>query len=142
MPFQIDDQNESDDGSLADINIVPMVDVLLVLLVIFMVTAPLSIGGIKVELPYSKARSSAMDENRIVLSVNAEGQYFIDKVQIMASTLEAKLKAIYEFREKKEIYIRADRQVLYAKVVDAMSAARVAGVRKMSMLTQSPKAKK
>ena len=124
---------ESED--LAEINIIPLVDVMLVLLIIFMVTAPLSIGGIKVDLPASKAKGTNVDEDRIVLSVSSRGEYFLEKMPIPENGLEAKLKAIYEFRQKKELYIRADQGVPYGRVVFAMSAAKIAGVTKLAMLT-------
>lgn len=135
MAFQINNQDE-DNQDMVDINIIPLVDVMLVLLIIFMVTAPLSIGGINVQLPFSKAKGGSIDEDRIVLSINNQGEYYLDKLQIPSAALEERMKAIYEFREKKELYIRADRGVQYGKVVDAMSAAKLAGVGKMSMLTQ------
>jgi biopolymer transport protein TolR len=124
---------ESED--LAEINIIPLVDVMLVLLIIFMVTAPLSIGGIKVDLPASKAKGTNVDEDRIVLTVSSRGEYFLEKMPIPENGLEAKLKAIYEFRQKKELYIRADQGVAYGRVVYAMSAAKIAGVTKLAMLT-------
>jgi biopolymer transport protein TolR len=138
MAFQTGNQG-GDNEDLAEINIVPLVDVMLVLLIIFMVAAPLSIGGIQVELPFSKARGSSVDEDRVVLSINNSGEFFIEKMQIPEPTLEDKMKAIYQFRKKKELYIRADEKVVYGKVVHAMSAARLAGVTKLSMLTRPTK---
>lgn len=131
--------DEGDEGSIAEINIIPLVDVMLVLLIIFMVTAPLSIGGIKIDLPYSKAKGGSVDENRIVLTVTDQGEFYFDKLKVLPTHLEEKMRAIYEFREKKELYIRADRTTEYGRVVDAMSAAKLAGVGKISMLTQPPK---
>ncbi|MCX6129763.1 MAG: biopolymer transporter ExbD [Proteobacteria bacterium] len=130
--------NEEETGHMADINIVPLVDVLLVLLIIFMVTAPLSIGGINVNLPSSKARSRDMSEDRVVLSINSKGEYFIEKMEVPNAVLEKRLQELYQQREKKELYIRADKGVIYGKVVDAMSAAKLAGVTRISMLTQAP----
>jgi biopolymer transport protein TolR len=130
--------NEDDSGQMADINIVPLVDVMLVLLIIFMVTAPLSIGGINVDLPSSKARSRDMAEDRVVLSINSKGEYFIEKMEVPAGVLDQRLKELYAQREKKELYIRADKTVVYGRVVDAMSAAKLAGVTRISMLTQAP----
>lgn len=139
MEFKASNPEQDDDaGQMADINIVPLVDVMLVLLIIFMVTAPLSIGGINVDLPSSKARSTGMAEDRVVLSINTKGQYFIEKLEVPAGVLEKRLQEIYQNREKKELYIRADKSVVYGKVVDAMSAAKLAGVTKISMLTQAP----
>ena len=138
MEFKTSHEDHEDDtGSMADINIVPLVDVMLVLLIIFMVTAPLSIGGININLPSSKARSTAVAENRVVLTINVKGDYFLEKVGIPSEVLEQRLAEIYANREKKEIYIRADKAVVYEKVVNAMSAARLAGVTKISMLTEA-----
>jgi biopolymer transport protein TolR len=143
MAFGNVGQPKSDDhDDMAEINIIPLVDVMLVLLIIFMVTAPLSIGGIKVDLPISKARGTNVDEDRIVLTINKSGGYYLEKQAIPEATLEEKFKAIYEFREKKELYIRADQGVPYGKVVQAMSAARIAGVSKLAMLTNTQEAKK
>jgi biopolymer transport protein TolR len=135
---QSQSDNEDDNGAMADINIVPLVDVMLVLLIIFMVTAPLSIGGINVDLPSSKARSRDMAEDRVVLSINQKGEYFIEKMEVPAGVLDMRLKELYQQREKKELYIRADKAVIYGRVVDAMSAAKLAGVTRISMLTQAP----
>jgi biopolymer transport protein TolR len=131
------DRSGDEQDALAEINIIPLVDVMLVLLIIFMVTAPLSIGGIKVDLPLSKARGTAIDEDRIILSINRAGAYYIDKQPIADAALEAKFRAIYDSRQKKELYIRADTGVPYGRVVNAMSAARLAGVTKLAMLTNS-----
>lgn len=137
----VDNSGHSND-EIAEINMIPLIDVMLVLLIIFMVTAPLSIGGIKVDLPISKARGAAVDEERVVLSINRLGQYFLEKQNIPEAGLEAKLKAVYQFRQKKELYIRADQNVAYGHVVFAMSSAKLAGVSKLSMLTNSETAKK
>jgi biopolymer transport protein TolR len=136
------DDDYSNDDSLSDINVVPLVDVMLVLLIIFMVTAPLSIGGINVALPKSRAKSVTIDQDRIVLSVDNKGRYFIDSMEIAPHDLEGRLRAIFEFREKKTLYIRADRTVVYGRVVDAMSAGKLAGVDKMSMLTEMVEGRK
>jgi biopolymer transport protein TolR len=134
--------NQGDDysGDIAEINVIPLVDVLLVLLIIFMVAAPISIGGINIDLPISKARGTMSDEDRVVLTVNKDGEFWMDKSRVPTSALGEKLKAMYQFRERKEIFIRADRGVVYSSVIDAMSAAKLAGVTKISMLTQPPKA--
>jgi biopolymer transport protein TolR len=133
MAFQID-QNEDED--LADINIIPLVDVMLVLLIVFMITAPLSLSGVKVELPAAKGKGSgSFDDKKVVLSIDDKGRYFFDKVEADKKSIEAKIKAIFEHRQEKVLFIRADRRVVYEKVMDAMSAARSAGVVKISMLT-------
>jgi biopolymer transport protein TolR len=132
-----DKSYDSESNDLAEINIIPLVDVMLVLLIIFMVTAPLSIGGIKVELPHAAAKSTGIDENRVVLSISSGGEYYLDRVEVPAGALKERFKVLYENRDKKELYIRADREVAYGKVVEAMSAAKGAGVLKIGMLTQA-----
>jgi len=133
------DEGEPDD--MAEINIIPLVDVMLVLLIVFMVAAPLSISGIKVELPSSRAKGASVDKNRIILSISKAGNYFVDKMPIPRPELEKRMQALFEFKDKKELFIRADRGVEYGAVVDAMSAAKLAGVNKMAMLTK-PKIRK
>jgi len=125
-------------ADMAEINIIPLVDVMLVLLIIFMVTAPLSISGIKVELPQSKAQGVAVDQGRIILSISNKGEFYLDKLKVADDGLSDKFKEIFKNREKKELYIRADRDVKYGRVIDAMSAARQSGVLKIGMLTQPP----
>lgn len=131
------ESSEDNDGQMAEINIVPLVDVMLVLLIIFMIAAPLSITGIQLNLPSSKAKGSSVDEDRVVLSINEKGQYFIEQLEIPALQLEPRMKTLFQNRERKDLYIRADRDVKYSKVIDAMSSARLAGVTKISMLTKS-----
>ncbi len=137
MAFKLGPRSEEGGNEdLAEINIIPLVDVMLVLLIIFMVAAPLSITGIKVNLPSSKAKGTQVDENRVILSINSDGNYFIDKMRIPAAQLSERMKAIYQYRDKKELFIRADRRVEYGNVIYAMSAAKLAGVLKMAMLTK------
>src|SRR3954468_10600579 len=92
---------------MAEINIIPLVDVMLVLLIIFMVTAPLSIGGIKIDLPSTKAKGTNVDEDRVVLTITKAGEYFVNTDKWPDATLEAKFQAVYASRDKKELYIRA-----------------------------------
>ncbi len=138
MGFGVNISEESEDSvsDMAELNIIPLVDVMLVLLIIFMVAAPMSISGIKVDLPSTKAKGAAVSEDRIVLSINKAGQYFLDKSAIPAESLAGRFKAIYEFREKKELFIRADQGVPYGNVVYAMGSAKAAGVKKLAMLTK------
>ena len=128
---------EDDRSDFSEINIIPLVDVMLVLLIIFMITAPLSIGGIRIQLPVSKAQKSAIEESRIILTVNDRGEFYMDSNKIEPSILGQKLSAIYEHRDKKELYIRADKRVVYEKVVEAISAAKLSGVTKIGLLTKS-----
>ena len=139
MAFGNLNNDDNENRELAEINIIPLVDVMLVLLIIFMVAAPLSITGIKVNLPKSAAKGAHVDEGRVILTVNSSGEYFLEKTKIEAKNLTGKLAAVFENKEKKQLFIRADRGVEYGRVVDAMSSAKLAGVSKMSMLTVPPK---
>jgi biopolymer transport protein TolR len=139
MAFGNLDGSGDDNQDLAEINIIPLVDVMLVLLIIFMVAAPLSITGIKVNLPTSAAKGSHVDEGRVILSISSKGDYYLEKTKIENKNLTSKLSAVFENRNKKQLFIRADRGVKYGRVVDAMSSAKLAGVSKMSMLTVPPK---
>ena len=132
------DRSDETNNEIAEINIIPLVDVLLVLLIIFMVAAPLSLSGIKIELPTSKAKGPVGDEQKIILSINEKGLFYVETKQIPAIKLEEEMRNMFKFRERKEIYIRGDRQVPYGSIVDAMSAAKIAGVTKISMLTKQP----
>lgn len=128
-----DSQNQRDD--LVEINMIPLIDVMLVLLIVFMVAAPLSISGISVQLPSTKGGGSAISENKIVLTITAKGEYFIDKLPIPKDSFEQKIKTIYATREDKSLYIRADKNVPYGTVVSAMGSAKTCGVKKIAMLT-------
>ena len=139
MAFGNLDGDGDERKELAEINIIPLVDVMLVLLIIFMVAAPLSISGLKVNLPQSAAKGAKVDGKKVILTISQEGDFYFEKVRIPRDSLRTKLSAIFENKDKKQLYIRADRTVAYGKVVDAMSAAKLAGVKKMSMLTVPPK---
>jgi len=139
MAFSSPDGTGSDNEDLAEINIIPLVDVMLVLLIIFMVAAPLSLSGLQVDLPHSKAKGVAANESNVVLTVSKDGKFYFEKHKINSNDLEAKLKAMFENKRDKQLFIRADRNVQYGSVVDAMTAARLAGIKKMAMLTQPPK---
>lgn len=130
-------QSDGDEHSdMAEINIIPLVDVMLVLLIVFMVAAPLSISGIKVDIPTSRAKGVSVSEKKVILSIDKEGNFYFDKLQVPRRDLTQKILGIFEFKDKKELYIRADRVVSYGVVVDAMGAAKLAGVSKIAMLTK------
>lgn len=126
----------SEPQDLAEINIVPLVDIMLVLLVVFMVAAPLSISGIQIKLPEADAKGRAVSEGPIVLTIDAGGKYFIGKAEVLQSELNTRFAAIFSARKDKSLYIRADKKVVYYHVVDAMDAAKKSGVEKLSVLTK------
>jgi len=124
-----------EDQSISEINIVPLVDIMLVLLVVFMIAAPISLRSLEVNLPFSRQGTSLKEEKRVVITLKATGEIFIDNVKIENQDLVLRLKAIYENRIKKDLFIYADRQVSYGQVVKIMNSSRQAGVLRMGMLT-------
>lgn len=134
--------SEGDDneglGGIAEINIIPLVDIMLVLLITFMIAAPLSIRGINVNLPVSRAKGQNIDGPRVILTIDTKGSFYLDKVEISSVNLSERFSAIFATKKDKALFIRADKSVPYGRVVDAMSAAKLAGVEKIGMLTTAP----
>jgi len=123
---------------LAEINVTPLVDVMLVLLIIFMVTAPMLSMGIDVNLPRVKAKSVDVAEEKLVLTVNEPREIFLNKTKMTLGELKPKLEAIFSNRIDREIFLRADKNVPYGFVVEVMSEVRKAGVDKLGMITEPP----
>ena len=119
-----------------EINVTPFVDVVLVLLIIFMVTAPLMLQGMDVNLPETTTQPIQMTNEPLVLTVTKQGEYSIAKVVIPSVELEAKLGAIFEERGEKELFLRADEEAPYGVVVQAMAAARRAGATRLGIVTE------
>ncbi|MDD5723691.1 MAG: biopolymer transporter ExbD [Syntrophales bacterium] len=124
---------------ISDINITPLVDVVLVLLIIFMVTAPMLQMGIDVNLPRVKARTVDVGEEKLILTINSKEEIFINKYQTSITDLKTKLEGIFDSRIDREIFMRADKEIPYGFVVRVMSEVRKAGVDKLGMITESPK---
>jgi len=123
---------------LAEINVTPLVDVVLVLLIIFMVTAPMLQMGIDVNLPRVKSKSIDVTEEKLILTINGGKEIFINKNKTSISDLGAKLESIFANRIDREVFMRADKNVPYGFVVEVMSAVRKAGVDKLGMITEPP----
>jgi len=121
---------------LSEINVTPFVDVMLVLLIIFMVTAPMMQQGIDVDLPETTTQNIRIRDEPLVLTVKKDGTYYLARKEIPAAQLQAKLKAILEGLDRKEIFLRADKAVRYEAVVKAMAAARLAGATKLGVVAE------
>jgi biopolymer transport protein TolR len=121
---------------MAEINVTPLVDVMLVLLVIFMVTAPMLQTGIDVNLPKVQAKAVDVAEEKIVLTINGAREIFINRSRLNHSDLGIKLQSIFAQRIDREVYLRADRNVPYGFVVEVMAEVRKAGVEKLGMITE------
>ncbi|MDI9571193.1 MAG: biopolymer transporter ExbD [Pseudomonadota bacterium] len=127
---------------VAEINVTPLVDVVLVLLIIFMVTAPMLSMGIDVDLPRVKSRTIDVNEEKLVLTIDKDQGIFINRVKIPKEDLKVKLENIFAARLDKELFLRADKTLAYGFVVEVMSEIRKAGVDKLGMVTETPEEKR
>ena len=137
MAFKLDTQ-EGDHRlgtSLAEINIIPFVDVVLVLLLIFMLTAPMMYRGIDVNLPRASAKPTAVEE-RMVLTVTKDRQLFLNDRRVPPGGLEAQLRAAFGNRRDKTLYLKADAALAYGTVVETMDQLRRAGIERLGMVTE------
>jgi biopolymer transport protein TolR len=121
--------------TMSEINVTPMVDVMLVLLIIFMVTAPLIQQGVKVNLPEARAAPVEAAEKKLVLSIDAQRRIYIGEAEVPVDELEKKLASNAKAQADKELYLHADRDVPYGVVVDVMAAAQRAGITNVGMIT-------
>ncbi len=137
MAFNVDSGNGGRriGTSLAEINIVPLVDVVLVLLLIFMLTAPMMYRGIDVNLPRSASRPTAVEE-RMVLTVTRDKRLFLNDREVVLATLDTTLRSAFESRTDKTLYLKADAALPYGDVVDTMDRVRRAGIEKLGMVTE------
>ena len=124
------------DRLMSDINVTPFVDVMLVLLIIFMVTAPMMMQGVDVSLPQTTSEPLIAKKENLIITINTKSQIFINDYQIGLDYLQDKLKKILEGRENKEVYLRADREIPYGFVVRVMAEIKAAGVDKLGMVTE------
>ena len=125
---------------MSEINVVPYIDVMLVLLVIFMITAPLLSQGVKVELPKAAAQPvDSQDRETLVVTVDREGRYFLDDRRITSEELSRKVAAILRARPQTPVLIRGDRQSNYGEVVKAMTLLQSAGAPSVGLLTEPPR---
>ncbi|MGD8369380.1 MAG: protein TolR [Desulfobacterales bacterium] len=123
------------DRLMSDINVTPFVDVMLVLLIIFMVTAPMMVQGVNVDLPEATAAPMSTDQEPLMLSIDAQGRVFINDVPVEVGFLRDKLDKILEGRGSREVYLRADKTIPYGVVVRVMAEIQAAGVDKLGMVT-------
>ena len=121
---------------MADINVTPMVDVMLVLLIIFMVTAPMMTAGVQVDLPKTEAQPIKGDDQPISISLDGSGKLFIQETEIQPDDLVPKLKAIMGQKSDTRIFIRADKGIEYGKVMDVMGLLGAAGFEKVALVTE------
>ncbi|MDJ0666618.1 MAG: protein TolR [Desulfobacterales bacterium] len=125
----------SSDGFMSDINVTPFVDVMLVLLIIFMVTAPMMMEGLSVDLPETTAAPIESKTEPLIVSIDKDGQVFIGDFQADRAVFQQKLQKVIEARRDNTVYLKADKMIPYGVVVQIMSDIRAAGVEKLGMVT-------
>ena len=124
---------------LAEINVTPLVDVMLVLLVVFMVTAPLLTVGVPVELPQTEAPPINEPKEPLVITVNREGDLYVQETKVPVETLVERLQAITGNNPDAVLYVRGDKEINYGRVLEVMSVVSAAGFRKVSLVAETPK---
>lgn len=127
--------HNDDRAVMSEINVTPLVDVMLVLLVIFMVTAPMMQQGVQVNLPKAETKAMAPAEESVVVTVDKSGKTFINKDEVPAGDLRNRLSTMFVSRAKKEVFLKADSAVPYGEVVRAMADIKGAGIERLGMVT-------
>jgi len=124
---------------MADINVTPLVDVMLVLLVVFMITAPLLTVGVPVDLPQTQAPPINEPKEPLVITVNRDGAIFISETSVPVDSLVPKLQAITGSNPDAVLYVRGDKEINYGRVLEVMSLVTAAGFHKVSLVAETPK---
>jgi biopolymer transport protein TolR len=132
------DEQSSGGGTISQINVTPLVDVMLVLLVIFMVTAPILQQGVSINLPRVRGAALEGDDTQLVVAVNGRGEVFLNDTPITLADLGTKLQAIVQLRPDRQVFLRADRDVRYGEVMRIIAAVKGAGVERLGMVTEPP----
>jgi biopolymer transport protein TolR len=122
-------------GFMSEINVTPFVDVMLVLLIIFMVTAPLMMQGVNVSLPEATAKPLTSEKEHLLITIDTNQRVFINDVEVTLDFLQEKLSLILGGGLDREVYLKADRDIAYGTVVRVMSEIKAAGVEKLGMVT-------
>ena len=133
MSFQF---KRSSKEPMSEINVTPFVDVMLVLLIIFMLTAPLLTVGVQVDLPESAADSLSEDQEPLTLSINSKGEVFIQEHQVEFKNIVPKILAISKNRTDTRIYVRGDRTINYGRVLEVMGRLSGAGFSKVALISE------
>lgn len=128
-------RNKNKKTVLSEINITPLVDVMLVLLIIFMVTSPMLVSGVEVDLPESSANNINMPEEPLTISLDKEGNIYIIETKVPMESLIEKLVSITGHKYDKKIYVRGDRNISYGKIMELIGKINAAGFKQVSLIT-------
>ena len=134
----IDSSSQRNGSTISQINVTPLVDVMLVLLVIFMVTAPIIQQGVQVNLPQAKAGAIPGKEEQLVVAITRSGKIYLNDNPMTLAELGLKLRAIRQLRQDREVYLRADQDVRYGIVMRTIAEIKQAGIEKLGMVTRPP----
>ena len=121
---------------MAEINVTPLVDVMLVLLIVFMVAAPLMTSGVTVDLPKASAAPLTQDSKPLIVSINAEGKIFLQETELALSDLAPKLSAISQSKMDRRVFVRGDKGVNYGRIMETMAAITQGGFTKVALLAE------
>ena len=134
----MDASSQRNGATIAQINVTPLVDVMLVLLVIFMVTAPIIQQGVQVNLPAARSSAIPGTEEHLVVTVAKNGRIYLNDNVLTSSELGAKLRAIAKSQPNKQVYLRADQDVRYGLVMKTIAEIKQAGIERLGMVTRPP----
>lgn len=134
----MDASSSRESTTISQINVTPLVDVMLVLLVIFMVTAPIIQQGVQVNLPQTRSSGIPGTEEHLVVTIAKNGRVYLNDNAMSLSELGEKLRAIKKLQANKQVYLRADQDVRYGVVMKTIAEIKQAGIEKLGMVTRPP----
>ncbi len=129
-------------GFVSEINVTPMVDVMLVLLIIFMVTAPMMTQGLDVDLPETTAKSLRQNEDPIIVTLDKTGKIMLGKIEVGEALLRQQLEKLFAENNEQPIFLKADKNIAYGVVINIMAEIKAAGFEKLGMITEPKKTAK
>jgi biopolymer transport protein TolR len=134
--MELGSRDRDNRSTMSQINVTPFVDVMLVLLIIFMVTAPMMQQGVQVNLPKADTKALAPQEETVIVTLERSGKIFINKTEVPTIELRNRLTSMFANRTKKEVFLKADKDVAYGEVVKTMAEIKGAGIERLGMVTE------